>query len=145
VTNVSGLLTACLPAERGHRKLLAFDGGKRAMTKVKLERWRAHLQAARDRGGSLARYAREHGLSRHTLYAAQRQWRGEQLAAGKRSSRRASPSVSKASPFVRVELARPAALLRARLPNGVELEFGNVEPSGCPALIEMLAALPCSG
>jgi hypothetical protein len=134
-----------LPAERLQRKLRAFDGEERAMTKVKLERWLAHLEAARERGVSLARYADDHGLSRHTLYAAQRQWRSEQRVAAKRSSRCASSIVSKASPFVRVELARPAALLRARLSNGVELEFGNVEPSACSALLGMLAALPCSG
>ena len=115
------------------------------MTKVKLERWRAHLEAAREQGVSLARYAGDHGLSRHTLYAAQRQWRSEQLVAAKRSRQRASPIVPKASPFVRLELARPAALLRARLANGVELEFGNLEPSACSALLGMLAALPCSG
>lgn len=51
------------------------------MTKVKLERWRAHLAAACEQKMSLAR---EHGLSRFTLYAAQRQWRSEEIAAAKR-------------------------------------------------------------
>jgi len=134
-----------LPAEGGHRKLLAFDDEERAMTKVKLERWRAHLAAAREQGISIAHYAREHGLSRFTLYAAQRQARIEQLAAAKRSRRRDTSVVASASPFVRVEVARPAALLRARLPNGVELEFGHLEASACSALLGMLAALPCSG
>ena len=114
------------------------------MTRVKLERWRAHLEAAREQGVSLARYAGEHGLSRHTLYAAQRQARSEQRQPTRRS-RRASALVPSASPFVRVELASAAALLRARLPNGVELEFGKLEPSACSTLIGMLAALPCSG
>ena len=93
------------------------------MTRVKLERWRAHLAAARDQGVSIARYAREHGLSRFTLYAAQRQWRSEQRVAARRSGRHGSSVVANASPFVRVEMAAPAALLRVRLPNGVELEF----------------------
>jgi hypothetical protein len=118
---------------------------ERAMTRVKLERWHSHLTAAREQRISLARYAREHGLSRFTLYAAQRQWRSEQLAAAKRASRRASSMVSSASPFVRVELARPAGWLRARLPNGVELEFGNVDSTACSTVLGMLAALPCSG
>src|SRR6266542_3574741 len=115
------------------------------MTKVKLERWRAHLAAARDRGISIARYAREHGLSRFTLYAAQRQWRSEDLAVTKRSRRRGSSVVANASPFVRVEVAPPAALLRVRLCNGVELEFGNVDSTAYSTLIGVLAALPCSG
>lgn len=115
------------------------------MTKAKVERWRTHVVAAREQGISLARYAREHGLSRFTLYAAQRQWRSEALAAGKRSRRHGSSLVASVSPFVRVEMARPAGLLRARLPNGVEVEFGNVESSACSALLGMLAALPCSG
>ena len=115
------------------------------MTKVKLERWRAHLAAAREQGMSLACYAREHGLSRFTLYAAQRQWRSEELAAAKRSRRRGSSMVPSASPFVRVEVAQPAALLRARLANGVELEFGTVDSTACARLVGLLAALPCSG
>jgi hypothetical protein len=115
------------------------------MRRVKAERWRVHLEAAREQGISLARYAREHGLSRFTLYAAQRQRRSEELAAAKRSRRQASSVVRSASPFVRVEVARAVALLRARLPNGVELEFGNVDSTVCSTLVGMLAALPCSG
>ena len=37
---------------------------------VKLSRWKPHLQAAARQGKTLAKYAREHGLSRYTLYAA---------------------------------------------------------------------------
>jgi transposase-like protein len=114
------------------------------MTKVKLDRWRAHLAAAHDQGGSLARYAREHGVSAHTRYAAQRQWRDEQRAARRRTPRASLP-VPSGSPFVRVEVASLAAPLRARLPNGVELEFGNLEPRACSALIGILATLRCSG
>jgi len=42
------------------------------MNQVDLKRWRPHLRAAKAAGATLAQYAREHGLSRHTLYAAQR-------------------------------------------------------------------------
>jgi hypothetical protein len=31
------------------------------------------------------------------------------------------------------------------LPNGVELEFGNVDSTACSTVLGMLAALPCSG
>ena len=112
------------------------------MTTVKLERWRGHLAAARKQGMALSRYAREHGLSRYTLYAAQRQLRSE-LEVTKRSARRAQRS---AMPFVPVQVAEPAtAAVRARLPNGVELEFGHLDSAACVTLVGMLAALPCSG
>jgi len=128
------------------RTLFAFHGeGERVMTKVKLERWQAHLSAVRDQGISIARYAREHGLSRFTLYAAQRQWRNERRVPARQSRRHGSSVVANASPFVRVDVAPPAALLRARLCNGVELEFGNVDSTACTRLVGMLAALPCSG
>jgi hypothetical protein len=34
--------------------------------------------------------------------------------------------------------------VRARLRNGVELEFGHLDAAGCATLVGMLAALPCS-
>jgi hypothetical protein len=111
------------------------------MTTVKLERWRGHIAAARKQGMTLSRYAGEHGISRYTLYAAQRQLRSE--GEEKRLARRARRS---ASPFVAVQVAAsvPAAV-RARLPNGVALEFGHLDAAGCATLVAMLAALPCSG
>jgi hypothetical protein len=133
-----------LPAERGRRKLLDLDAEERAMTTVKLERWRAHLTAARTQGMSLAHYARAHGISRYTLYAAQRQLRsGAKLT--KRSARRAGAQPN-ATPFIPVQVAAPArAAVRARLANGVELEFGQLDTGACATLVRMLAALPCSG
>ena len=112
------------------------------MTTVKLERWRGHLTAARKQGLSLARYAREHGISRYTLYAAQRQLRG----AGEAKPVPRAARVSRRSPFVAVEVApAPTAPLRARLPNGVELVLGELDAAACAQLIGVLAALPCSG
>ncbi|MBC8120192.1 MAG: hypothetical protein H7X75_11520 [Burkholderiaceae bacterium] len=114
------------------------------MTRVKLERWLGHLSAARERGVSLAHYAREHRVSRHTLYAAQRQWQSEQAATAKRG-RRAAPGGARVSSFVAVQVMPAASAVRARLPNGVQLEFGDLEASACSAVVGMLAALPCSG
>jgi hypothetical protein len=113
------------------------------MTTVKLGRWRAHVTAARKQGMSLAHYAREHGISRYTLYAAERQLRSAGEATAKRLARRARGSVAA---FVPVEVAESApAAVRARLPNGVQLEFGHLDASACATLVGMLAALPCSG
>lgn len=117
------------------------------MSTVKLERWRGHVVAARRQGIPLSHYAREHGISRYTLYAAQRQLRSEGCEATKRAAR---PGAMRAdtSPFVAVRVAEaeatPAAL-RARLPNGVELAFGPLDSDACATLVRMLAALPCSG
>ena len=114
------------------------------MATVKLERWRGHVVAARKQGKPLSHYAREHGISRSTLYAAQRQLRGEAVLTAKRSRRRGQASA--AEPFVAVRVAGSAAtLLRARLRNGVELECAPGEAAGWALLIGLLAALPCSG
>lgn len=113
------------------------------MTTVKLERWRGHLAAARKQGVPLSHYAREHGLSRYTLYAAQRQLRSEGKGPTKQSARRRR---RRTTPFVPVQVAESAtAAVRARLPNGVELEFGHLDAGVCATLMWMLAALPCSG
>ncbi len=113
------------------------------MTTVKLERWRGHLAAARKQGVPLSHYAREHGLSRYTLYAAQRQLRSEGKVPTKQSAR---PRRRSTTPFVPVQVAESATVaVRARLPNGVELEFGQLHGAACATLVEMLAALRCSG
>ncbi len=113
------------------------------MSTVKLERWQGHVLAARRQGIPLSRYASEHGISRYTLYAAQRQLRSEGEVKAKRSVR-SGRGQSNAAPFVAVQVAAPVAV-RARLANGVELEFGHLDPAGCATLVGLLAALPCSG
>ena len=55
------------------------------VNKVNLARWRKHLKRATARGITLAQYAREHGLSRHTRIASQQQRAG---AAAERSQAR---------------------------------------------------------
>lgn len=116
------------------------------MSTVKLERWRGHVMAAREQGKSLSHYAREHGISRYTLYAAQQQLRSEGKLPVKRPTRRALALSRSAEPFVAVRVAGAAtATMRARLPNGVELEFGDLDPAGWARLVGLLAALPCFG
>lgn len=113
------------------------------MTTVNLERWRGHVAAARRQGIALGHYAKEHGISRYTLYAAQQQLRqaGELTTPVTARRKRSSPP-----PFVAVQVAASrSSALRARLPNGVQLEFEQLESSACAALVAMLAALPCSG
>lgn len=113
------------------------------MTTVRLERWRGHVIAARKQGMPLAHYADQHGISRYTLYAAQQRLRREGKVTAKRSAPGARPG---AAAFVAVQVAASAAtLMRARLPNGVELEFGHLDAAACATLLGMLAALPCSG
>jgi transposase-like protein len=115
------------------------------MATVKLERWQGHVMAARRQGMALSHYAREHGISRYTLYAAQRQLRVQEEVTASRPQRQARVRAN-ASPFVAVRMAELASTaVRARLPNGVELEFGHLDPSVCATLVRMLAELPCSG
>ena len=59
------------------------------MTMVKLERRRGHVMAARKQGMPLPYYARERGISRYTLYAAQRQLRQQAQLPAKQLAARA--------------------------------------------------------
>lgn len=121
------------------------------MGPVGLARWRPHLRAAKVAGVSLARYARERGVSRDMLYAAQRAERERQAVdeAGdggspgnaKRASRSPLPVVT---PFVPVAVRRSAPRLAVRLPNGVALECQDFEADALRVLIASLLALPCS-
>ena len=154
--------------------------------KVNLTRWRKHLKRAASRGITLAQYAREHGLSRHTLYAASQQRRAEAVA----ERIEAKPGLQRKdgtarSAFIAVRLpeaqsalerageqigSKGAAVLQARLPNGVQIgiEVSSIEagaarplqmPLGSPGaqgaqgasaqapwaqVLQALAGLPCS-
>jgi hypothetical protein len=117
--------------------------------KVNLDRWGPHLQAARREGKSLTEYARDRGLSRHTLYAARQMLRsmGGQPRVERQS--RALRSVSKAQlqpAFAAVKLLASdtpaggaAAQLRAQLPNGVKLELMSADAPLLAAAINALA------
>ncbi len=73
--------------------------------------YQSHLEAAEERGQSIAAYAREHGISVAALYGERRRQRATEV--------RHAPS------FVRVQEPRaeatPMALLQVRLPNGVSV------------------------
>ena len=117
--------------------------------KVNLDRWRPHLAAAEREGVSLAQYARVHGLSRYTLYAA-REWirktDGKPLPARQSGAPRVSeklvPNKSAFAPVKLVGLEAPrssaVAQLRARLPNGVRVEVVGADAEVVFAAIQAL-------
>ncbi len=113
------------------------------MTEVTLNRLRTHLVAASERGGPLAHYAREQGVSKYMLYEARRQLR-KQLPGERKNLRPAAHGGKRSSPFVAVRVAPSAARCKARLPNGIELEFGEFGQAGYADLLGLLAKLPCS-
>jgi hypothetical protein len=115
--------------------------------KIDMARWLPHLKAAKRRGQSVAAYAAEHGLSRHTLYTAARVLRESGRAAAGKPQRRAEATAA----FAAVRVAAPAAphpgpvRLRAHLPNGVVLHFeGDGTPGQLAAWLAALQGLPCS-
>jgi hypothetical protein len=111
------------------------------MNQVNLKRWRPHLRAAKVAGVTVAQYARKHGLSRHTLYAAQRAERDRRglLAQEPRGARTAAKAA-----FVPVVVSGGHTPVTVRFPTGVVLECHDVERSQLAALVASLAALPCS-
>lgn len=140
------------------------------VNKVKLARWRKHLKRAAARGITLAQYARENGLSRHTLYAASQQERAETVAerieAGPGLQRKGK---TPRSAFIAVRLpevecaaermwSNGAAMLQAQLPNGVQVRIevggdkagtaqppqGSSEQAPWAQVLQALAGLPCS-
>lgn len=111
--------------------------------RVKLERWGAHMLLAREREIALAQYAREHGLSRHTLYAAQRQLR-EQTGHPTPPPPSRAKRAARASPFVAIETAPRTGALHVQLPNGVEIEFTLLDAAAYTQVLGLLLAAPCS-
>lgn len=101
--------------------------------KVNLDRWGPHLAAAKREGKTLARYARDRGLSRYTLYAAREMLRRGAGIPGVQRRRRLPGSANELVPrpaFAAVKVLTPsrtlsesAPRLRAQLPNGVKLEL----------------------
>jgi len=113
------------------------------MSQVKLENWRPHILAAQQAKQSLAQYAREHGLSRHTLYVAHKLLKrsGEipRAALPTRAARVVPPKKTR-SAFVPVQMMTTASLpVTVRLPNGLALQFERVDAP----LLALLASLPC--
>jgi transposase-like protein len=117
------------------------------MSQVDLKKWRPHLRAAKAAGVTLAQYARKHGLSRHTLYAALRAERDRKgmrpKPLGRARPGRRSSAVNAAA-FVPVAVSGASTRLTVRLPNGVAFECHDLEGGQMGALVACLAALPCS-
>ena len=119
------------------------------MSKVDLKRWGPHLRAAKAAGVTLAQYAREHDLSRYTLYAALRAERDRKGVRPKalvraRAASRARPASGVAA-FVPVSVSPLEPLhVTVRLLNGMAVECHAVSEDRLGALIASLAALPCS-
>ncbi len=120
--------------------------------KVNLDRWTPHLAAARREGKTLARYARDRGLSPHTLYAARQMLRclnGKPAAERWPHASRAANKPVATSAFATVKLSAPSAALlgsalprlQARLPNGVmlELTWGGADAALLAVAIQALA------
>ena len=127
--------------------------------KVDLDRWGPHLRAARRSGKTLTEYAREQGLSRHTLYAARQMLAGEARGQARGGRRK----VSLRAPFAPVRLLDPVRRpppefasmpsgspvtprLRAQLLNGVaiEVQCASADTAFVAAVISSLAGVPCS-
>lgn len=119
---------------------------------VNLKRWSAHLDAAKRQGKSVAAYAAEHGLSRHTLYAAARALRD----ASKPYTQKQTPTrgvKAEASAFSAVRISaplptvgpEPAPRLMVQWPNGILLHIDGLSaPVQISALLNTLGALRCS-
>jgi hypothetical protein len=116
--------------------------------KVNLDRWSPHLAAAKRERKTLTQYARERGLSRHTLYAARQTLRtvsGEPAVRRRARVLRAARKLLPGPAFAAVKLAPVVGgstpRLQARLPNGVmlELTWDGAEPALLAAAIGALA------
>lgn len=117
--------------------------------KVNLDRWKPHLVAAKREGKTLNAYARSHGLSACTLYAARQILQA--MNGGLASARPAHVKSSHGnrvpnSAFAPVKVATPvlpsagsSARLQARLPNGVMLELTGADAVLLGVAIQRLA------
>jgi hypothetical protein len=114
---------------------------------VNLDRWYPHLAAAKREGKTLSEYAREKGVSAHTLYAARQMLRrleGEPKLLPKPRVARKTRLLAPAA-FAAVTLAQPsvvrgdsAAQLRIQLPSGARLELMSVDAALLGAAIAAL-------
>jgi len=156
------------------------------MANVNIDRWREHVLTALETGVSFMDYAKVHGFSHHTLYAAQQKMKkqGELPQRYSRATRKAILSVpdsavkkqpvkkmqqslhsdpSSHSFFVPVVvqdpspwdaavpvLQKPARFavnqrLRAKLPNGIELDWEACSGDELNRVLQQLAVLSCLG
>ena len=114
---------------------------------VNVERWREHVVAALEGGQSFRAYALEHGVSRHTLYAAQAlmRQRGELPAGATVKRPRCVPKQGRSSAAFVPVAVRAGLSLTALLPNGVRLQCQASDEGVLQRVLTQLAGLSCSG
>lgn len=108
-----------------------------------------HVAAAQKAGESLECYGQAHGLALAPLYRARKRLRRKARAAVEsvvdhkiNDGVATAPVVSPA--FVPIEIAAALISMKARLPNGIELDFSGVDALSWPTVAQTLASLPCS-
>ena len=106
------------------------------------------IEAALQPGVSVARLALEHGLNANMLRTWITRYNRERAAAAVSSHPASMPSAS-TSAFVPVIPVGPkpfhsSSRLRARLPNGVEIDLSDASGDAVASLLQTLSALSCS-
>lgn len=101
--------------------------------------WFDHLQKQQSSGLSMAVYAKEHGLSKHTLYV----W-SQQLRIPEPSDHESSMPLFQAVQVAPQPLAGASTeiVLVLRLPNGVECELRHANAETCVEVLQALVSLP---
>jgi transposase len=118
------------------------DGRRRFDPQAK----RALIEACLKPGVSVAGLALEHGVNANLL----RKWVSQhQRAHGNAVARRAAVP-RQATAFIPVVTVgapstRQAHRVRAKLPNGIEVDLGETNTHGVSSLLHLLNGLPCSG
>lgn len=118
------------------------------LPQINLTRWRPHVLAALQAGQSFAAYAREHQLSRHSLYVAHMHLKAAGEVAPQRAPtvRQAAGTAPAAGAFVPVTLAMAGTAplhVSVQLANGVRLRCEAVDTAALASLLQQLAVLPC--
>ena len=101
-----------------------------------LAKWREHLEAAVRADVPLAQYARSQDFNVQRLYAARHQLKRGVSAL---SSKKARVVCAKFVPVQRLEPSRSG--MTARLPNGVTVEFVEVDATALSGVLSSLARL----
>jgi len=114
---------------------------KQEVREQQIHEWLQHLRCCEAAGGSLASYARQHGIAEWKLY----QWRSRLVRDGRwpatmRVAAPKSPSEVVPVRFARVAVASPAPayVVRLQLGNGrrAEIEMAHLDP-----LVHLIGAL----
>jgi hypothetical protein len=118
-----------------------IDMSKQEVREQQISEWLEHLRCCEAAGGSLAAYARQHGIAEWKLY----QWRSRLVRDGQwpaaiRASAPNSPSEVVPVRFARVAVTSPAPVyvVRLQLGNGrrAEIEMAHIDP-----LVHLIGAL----